>query len=96
MTGLELMSTCGYDISHLTESDSEEFWMEMMRLGFTGPREPMEAFAEQLRAKRIQAGRGDHCICDECGCEMVDGGCDGGTAGILMKCPGCEATAWGN
>ena len=35
-------------------------------------------------------------ICVECGCEMVDGGCDGGTAGILMKCPACGATAWDN
>lgn len=55
MTGLELMANCGYDISHLTEEDAKAFWMELMRTGITGPREPMEIFAESLREKRISS-----------------------------------------
>lgn len=62
MTGLELMTQCGYGISHLTEDDAKAFWMEMMRVGITGPREPMELFAESLRARRLKRNE----ICEYC------------------------------
>ena len=65
MTGLELMTKCGYDISHLIEADAETFWMESMRTGIvlTGPRAPMEALAESLRKKRTVPQEIYRCYC---------------------------------
>ena len=62
MTGLALMTMCGYKTNHLTEDDATAFWMEMMRVGFTGPRVPMELFADSLRARRLSEMK----ICEWC------------------------------